>query len=217
MLFQKDIYDGYIKKIDRKKKEVNENKKERKRSLKKSVLQFPPISGDFLKPSEKVSFCTFLRFCRRASLAVETALVLPLFFLGMVTMISFMDIYQIQTLHLQKLCENTKDAGMYAYVLDGKGPDKVTLPDVYSYTPVGGLIPLSNVWKYHNCPCMDGSRGTGKFRKNREAGRNGVCNRIRFCISQKTGMPVFESVDPAGCRFRNLLDAEQLWREVCSV
>ena len=61
MLFQKDIYDGYIKKIDRKKKEVNENKKERKRSLKKSVLQFPPISGDFLKPSEKVSFCTFLR------------------------------------------------------------------------------------------------------------------------------------------------------------
>ena len=96
MLFQKDIYDGYIKKIDRKKKEVNENKKERKRSLKKSVLQFPPISGDFLKPSEKVSFCTFLGFCRRASLAVETALVLPLFFLGMVTMISFMDIYQIQ-------------------------------------------------------------------------------------------------------------------------
>ena len=53
MLFQKDIYDGYIKKIDRKKKEVNENKKERKRSLKKSVLQFPPISGDFLKPSER--------------------------------------------------------------------------------------------------------------------------------------------------------------------
>ena len=36
--------------------------------------------------------------------------------------------------------------GMYAYVLDGKGPDKVTLPDVYSYTPIGGLIPLSKVW-----------------------------------------------------------------------
>ena len=130
MLFQKDIYDGYINRIDRKKKEINKN--ERKRSLKKTVLQFPPISGDFSKPSEKVSFCTFLRLCRRASLAVETALVLPLFFLGMVTMISFMDIYQIQTVHLQKLCERTKEAGMYAYVLDGKGPDKVTLPDVYS-------------------------------------------------------------------------------------
>ena len=141
MLFQKDnIHDWNIKQIDRKKKKINKN--ERKRSLKNSVLQFPPINGEFFKPSEKVSFCTFLRLCRRASLAVETALVLPLFFLGMVTMISFMDIYQIQTVHLQKLCEKTKEAGMYAYVLDGK----VTLPDVYSYTPIGGLIPLSKVW-----------------------------------------------------------------------
>lgn len=139
MLFQKAVNDGYIKKIDRK-------KKERKRSLKKSVLQFPPMNGEIQKPSEKVSFCTFSGRLRRASLTVETALVLPLFFLGMITMISFMDIYRIQTVHLQKLCEKTKEAGMYVYVLDGNGPDKVTLPDVYSYTPVGGLIPLSKVW-----------------------------------------------------------------------
>ena len=139
MLFQKEKNDGYIKMIDRK-------KKERKRSLKKTVLQFPPMNGEFQKPSEKVSFCTFFKKLRRASLVVETAFVLPIFFLGMVTMISFMDIYQIQTVHLQKLCEKTKEAGMYAYVLNGKGPDKITLPDVYSYTPVGGLVPLSKVW-----------------------------------------------------------------------
>ena len=139
MLFQKAVNDGYIKKIDRK-------KKERKRSLKKSVLQFPPMNGEVQKPSEKVSFCTFFKRIRKASLTVEAALVLPLFFLGMVTMISFMDIYQMQTVHLQKLCEKTKEAGMYAYALNGNGPDKVTLPDVYSYTPVGGLIPLSKVW-----------------------------------------------------------------------
>ena len=139
MLFQKVISDGYLKKIDRK-------KKERKRSLKKSVLQFPPINGEYQKLSEKVSFCAFLGRLRKASLAVETALVLPLFFLSMVTMISFMDIYQLQTVHLQKLCERTKEAGMYAYALDEKGPEKITLPDAYSYTPVGGLIPLSKVW-----------------------------------------------------------------------
>lgn len=139
MLFQKVISDGYLKKIDRK-------KKERKRSLKKSVLQFPPINGEDQTLSEKVSFCAFLGRLRKASLAVETALVLPLFFLGMVTMISFMDIYQLQTVHLQKLCERTKEAGMYAYALDEKGPEKITLPDAYSYTPVGGLIPLSKVW-----------------------------------------------------------------------
>lgn len=139
MLFQKAAVDGYINKIDRK-------KKERKRSLKKSVLQFPPMNGEVQKSSEKVSFCTFFKRIRKASLTVETALVLPLFFLGMVTMISFMDIYQIQTVHLQKLCERTKEAGMYAYVSAGNRPDKVTLPDVYSYTPVGGLIPLGKVW-----------------------------------------------------------------------
>lgn len=56
----------------------------------------------------------------KASLAVETALVLPLFFMGMVTLISFMDIYRLQTEHLTKLCERAKQAGMYAYVLEGR-------------------------------------------------------------------------------------------------
>lgn len=53
MLFQKVISDGYLKKIDRK-------KKERKRSLKKSVLQFPPMNGEYQKLSEKVSFLCLL-------------------------------------------------------------------------------------------------------------------------------------------------------------
>ena len=88
-------------------------------------------------------------FSEKASFAVETALVLPVFFLGMVTLISFMDIYQIQTEHLRTLCEKTKEAGMYAYVLDGKGTEEITLPDVYSYTPVGGVIPLPKV-RMHN-------------------------------------------------------------------
>lgn len=99
--------------------------------------------------SEKASLCVFLKKMRRASIVVETAMVLPLFFLGMVTMISFMDIYKIQIQHLQSLCEKTKEAGMYAYVLDGSGADEITLPDVYTYTPVGGLIPLPKVWMYN--------------------------------------------------------------------
>ena len=140
MLFQKaqKKLNGNQNKIDRK-------NKERTRSLNRWYLS-SPIGRILLTLSEKVSFCAFLGRLRKASLAVETALVLPLFFLGMVTMISFMDIYQLQTVHLQKLCERTKEAGMYAYALDEKGPEKITLPDAYSYTPVGGLIPLSKVW-----------------------------------------------------------------------
>lgn len=38
---------------------------------------------------------------------------------------------------------------MYAYVLDGKGTEEITLPDVYSYTPVGGVIPLPKVRMYN--------------------------------------------------------------------
>ncbi|MDO4340162.1 MAG: hypothetical protein Q4C91_19065 [Eubacteriales bacterium] len=86
---------------------------------------------------------------KKASLAVETALVLPLFFLGMVTMISFMDIYKLQTEHLSSLCEKAKEAGMYAYVPGGAGPEEITLPDIYIYEPVGGLIPLPKVWMHN--------------------------------------------------------------------
>ena len=34
-------------------------------------------------------------------------------------------------------------------MLDGKGTEEITLPDVYSYTPVGGVIPLPKV-RMHN-------------------------------------------------------------------
>ena len=106
--------------------------------------RFPVISG-------KVSLYTSLwkRRLIRAGIAVETILVLPVFFLGVVTMISFMDIYEIQTEHLVKLCENVKNAGMYAYVLEGGGPEEISLPDIYSYKPIGGLVSLPTVRLYN--------------------------------------------------------------------
>lgn len=129
----------------------NTKKEERKSSLWKRFFLRPPKCRRML--SEKASFCTsFEGFCgksmRKASLAVETALVLPLFFLGVITLISFMDIYKVQTEHLTKLCEKAKQAGMYAYTADG-GPEEITLPDIYEYKPVGGLIPLPTVWNYN--------------------------------------------------------------------
>ena len=112
MLFQKEKdYGNTITKIGRKKNKKNETakkkrkiKKERKCSLKNRILassMVRRISNLFLNTSsEKVSFCALNK---KASLALETALVLPMFLLGMVTMISFMDIYRIQTEHLQAL------------------------------------------------------------------------------------------------------------------
>ena len=145
MLFQKTRLDDSDDKNRLRIFQMAENEKnERNCTRNREVdLLFPPINISKQMSSGKVSLC--ISFFRRASLAVETALVLPLFFLGMVTLISFMDIYKVQTEHLLALCEKTKEAGMYAYVLDGSGPEEVTLPDIYSYTPVGGLVPLPKV------------------------------------------------------------------------
>ncbi len=116
---------------------------ERIRSLTRyHLLLIPPTYKRISIHAGKTSLRTSLK---KASIAVETALVLPIFFLGMVTMISFMDIYKLQTEHLTKLCEKTKEVGMYAYVLDGSGPDNITLPDFYTYEPIGGLVPLPDV------------------------------------------------------------------------
>lgn len=121
-------------------------------------------------PSEKASFCTSAERTGKASLTVETALVLPLFLLGMVTMISFMDIYKLETEHLQSLCEKAKETGMYAYVLNGKGPDEITLPDVYFYTPVGGLFSLHKVLRINTVKvhAWTGTESTGSPEENQQ-------------------------------------------------
>lgn len=47
------------------------------------------------------------------------------------------------------MCQKAKEAGMYAYGAGGSGTETITLPDVYSYQPIGGLIPLPKIW-FHN-------------------------------------------------------------------
>lgn len=123
------------------------NKNERKRSLCTNVITSPIVMLLRGASSEKVSLYALKRRIKKASLAVETAMALPIFFLGMVTMISFMDIYGLQTVHLQTLCEKAKETGMYAYAVGQ--PKEITLPDVYSYSPVGALIKLPKVWMHN--------------------------------------------------------------------
>lgn len=197
MLFQRKIEtdntDGKNEMIDR---------KERKSSLYSRLLS-PPMGRSSGAFTEKVSFCA--SFLRKASLAVETALVLPVFFMGLVTLISFMDIYKLQTEHLQALCEKTKEAGMYAYVLEDKGPEEITLPDVYSYTPVGGVIVLPKVWM-HNTVTVHAWTGAGQsgFAQEEEANeemvyvtesgsvfhRSAGCRYLRLSLNQVSGTRV---------------------------
>ena len=121
MLLQKEKQS--IEEIGKKDKKIYER---RKVSLSNIYdLLFPQKSRKYFRTnakehigevsSVKVSFCTSFRGkIKKGSLAVETALVLPLFFLGMVTLISFMDIYKLQTEHLTALCTKAKQAGANA-------------------------------------------------------------------------------------------------------
>lgn len=126
---------------------IKKKNSERKKCSRRDFASvFTPMSmlGEWF--SGKVSFCTSWK---KASLAIETAMVLPLFFLGIVTILSFMDVYKLETEKLVKLCEHVKEAGMYAYVLDDSGPEEISLPDLYAYEPIGGLLPIPKVW-LHN-------------------------------------------------------------------
>lgn len=151
MLFRQiDRY--YLNKIDKcgnEKKEKKKTETERKCSRRRSRFLFAPMNRNGTESVEKASFCTSLHNINHASLAIETAMVLPLFFIGIVTIISFMDIYKLETEKLVSLCERTKEAGMYAYVLDESGPSEITLPDLYFYQPIGGWLSLPKVW-LHN-------------------------------------------------------------------
>ena len=128
------------------KKEIIYERRNRSLSFRTNLFFFPPKKRCEL--SVKASFC--ISGWRRASLAVETAFVLPLFFMGILTMICFMDIYKVQTEHLSQLCTKAKQAGMYAYLTGESGAEDITLPDIYSYEPFGGLVPLPKVVIYNH-------------------------------------------------------------------
>lgn len=141
MLLQKEN-NVAIQRISKKDCEIQER---RNSSLKPFATFFPPKKRKRIL-SVKVSLCA--SWMRRGSLAIETAFVLPLFFLGMVTLISFMDIYKLQTEHLSELCTKAKQAGMYAYLTGESETQDITLPDIYTYEPFGGLVPLPKVVIY---------------------------------------------------------------------
>ena len=75
-----------------------------------------------------------LRNLKRASLTVEAALVLPVLLSCLVTTISFMDIYKIETEHLEKLCQEAMLEGSEAYKSGVTGD--IVLEDDYSFSPL---------------------------------------------------------------------------------
>lgn len=64
---------------------------------------------------------------QNGSLTVECALVLPLFFLAVVTLTGILDLYRIQIRIQTSLCEGARELGMYAYCREGEDSSPVGL------------------------------------------------------------------------------------------
>lgn len=179
------------------KKGKKERKKERNCSRRYIFSRFSPMNCEKRLLSEKVSFCTSYKKIKKASLCIETAFVLPIFFLASLTIVSFMDLYKLETEHLVELCEKTKTAGMYAYVLNEDGPQDISLPDLYAYEPIGGFIRLPKIW---HCNIVKVHAWTGKTytEEEREKYKN---ENERMVYVTETGS-VYH-VDP-GCTYLDL-------------
>lgn len=109
---------------------------ERKGSLKRGN-RFGRNPGEE-KPSGQAFSC--ISFFGKASLTVEAAMILPLLLFAMVTMISFMEVYRIQTEHLTALCQEAIREGIDMYSAGTEGD--FTRTDSYSFAPMQILFPL---------------------------------------------------------------------------
>lgn len=87
-----------------------------------SFYQTVPLVSSQQKNCDRASFYASLKN-KKGSLTIEAAVVLPLLFLGMVALISIMDLLRIQAQTSISLNESAKELGMYAYVSEKTSAD----------------------------------------------------------------------------------------------
>ena len=103
-----------------------------------AVKESSTIPPNHLSVFGKASFCTLLK---QGSLTVECALVLLLFFMGVLTMISYMDIYRVQTVRQSQLREKAEKMGVLCASWES-APEEINLPDFYTWEPPVSFFPL---------------------------------------------------------------------------
>ena len=117
-----------------------------------SVLQTPNTRAD---PWQKAFFGTL----RKGVLTVELAFVLPLFLMGTLTLIGFMDVMRVQTEKISRLCEKAMEMGVYAYAAGERVP-VIEIPEIYAHRLPVSIVPLppmviTNRGRVHSWTGMD--------------------------------------------------------------
>lgn len=77
----------------------------------------------------------------KGSMTVETAFILPLFLLGVATLICFMDVMKVQTEKISHLCERAMEEGIHAY-LDEEKDLIIDVQETYDYRLPVSIVPL---------------------------------------------------------------------------
>ena len=103
-----------------------------------------------------------------------------------------------------------------AYVLDGKGPEEITLPDVYAYTPIGAFVPLPKVWmhntvKVHAWTGADETAFSGETREPEEMvyvtetgtvyHKKAGCRYLKVSINQISGSSLTHARNDSGQKY----------------
>lgn len=159
-------------------------------------------------PDGKVSAGT----SAKGSLTVESAFVLPLFFLCICTLICFIDIYKLQTEKLTQLCQNAKEAGMYAYTT-GASAD-ILIPGIYTYKAPVSVVPLPTLVITNNVkvrPWTGLHRQTDSEPASQEMvyvtlnggvyHTNGSCSYLNLSIRQVSGEGVHQLRNQYGAKY----------------
>lgn len=172
---------------------------------KSSVLQTPNIRTD---PWQKAFFGTL----RKGVLTVELAFVLPLFLLGTLTLIGFMDIMRVQTEKISQLCEKAMEMGIYAYAAGDRAP-VIDIPEVYTYRLPVSIVPLppmiiTNRGRVHSWTGMDEGEALDEGEEMVYMAASGTvyhdnpqCSYLDLSISQALGTELGHLRNQHGARY----------------
>lgn len=152
----------------------------RKTEIKKYIHSLQDKKGESPSPQAdsavygKASPCAFKL---RGSLTVECALVLFFFFMGMATIISFMDFFQTQMERQSRLKEKAQAAALEFSDWEN-APADVELPEIYVWSPPVSLFRLPPVAaadkvKVHTWTGYEGKAGTDEKQEMVYIARNG--------------------------------------------
>lgn len=101
-------------------------------------------------------------------------------------------------------------------MLDGKGPEEITLPDVYAYTPIGAFVPLPKVWmhntvKVHAWTGADETAFSGETREPEEMvyvtetgtvyHKKAGCRYLKVSINQISGSSLTHARNDSGQKY----------------